>query len=744
MRRIILTLTAAAGLGAAAARAQEPPVCDAVLVAFAEARLGATGGPSSALHFLREDSTLAGLVAEQGADGSAFVSLPGGQRQGVDVSTTGAFRHQGCAEVTGVLRVLGKGETLMRSDGQPAPVSIFVFGGEAFFQAFEPGASITETNARLKVGALVLEPQLIAPGPDELRRAPTDPFRDFTVSAYITQNRPQTLIGSSPAAERPVGDHQWFAIDLRQGRGRQLAAIACDRPCVDYLDDYKLRLLAANGPAAAPLVPPTAPEPRAKPDPEVAFDNFDSEGLTVIVLGADGQVLSEERIDLAARAAEAGYGANKRLTVRAALEMLLNDSEVVSGTGRRILTDQGWLDETLADHALESAERGYRLVLRAPKPPEQPRLTGVDLVLDKAKGNAIFAYCTLLAEITHPEFDPVLLDMEIDFDGAELDAEGNEIYGRLSSKPDQQALIPDVPYDSLSLRLFAREQTRVVGGTPARPSSCALDWSGYFPHALLPLSEVAAGTDLPVALDADARIVVSGATLSSTARPVFAMVYNVTGLQDSNGAPLTPAVYPKWNYEAGGSDLQSALRILSQTVHQAFAGRTEEIFLAGAAGGGDKGFLAPEPFAPDSPQRVAAAVKPGEVGPDNLGNELRNLANSTTSVPRFVIVGRSGLPAGTDYCATPPEMPADSLRGSVVIDFLGKSAASDLPVAVQEHLGAPVGSPEFTQAARRLAALCPEDGSGLRHWVLTPDFKESFRLIGDLETLAPYLFGGLQ
>ena len=68
----------------------------------------------------------------------------------------------------------------------------------------------------------------------------------------------------------------------------------------------------------------------------------------------------------------------------------------------------------------------------------------------------------------------------------------------------------------------------------------------------------------------------------------------------------------------------------------------------------DKGFLPPEPLTADSALRAAKTLHPGEVGPLNLENELKARAASTATPPRFVILGRSGLDAGTDYCATPP------------------------------------------------------------------------------------------
>ncbi len=752
MKPWMLTMTGALGLWCGAAQAQEPPICDAVLVAFAEARLQPVDGPASALRFLREETTLRDGFSGSDVSVSGFLPPPGGDNAPVDISTTGAFQHEGCIQVTGKLMAMRNRQTLMRPNGQPVPVSMFFFDRGAFAKAFEPGPDIQETNARLKVGSLGLLPEMF--DPDSAGLAP-DPFPGFSLSAYIAQDRNNTLTGSYPQPDKSAGDHQWFGLDLRQGKGRQLVAVACDRPCQDYLDDYKLRLLAASGPAATVVDPvpasdpapaQTDPKPNLQPLPksEITFDGFEGEDLTIVVLSPEGEVVSEDRINLAAKAVEADWDAGERLRMRAALGMIMNETRAVSDIGLQTLIGSGWLDAALRSHEVQSAERGYRIVLRAPKPPELPRLTGVDLVLDQAKGNAIYAYCTLLAEITHPEHDPVVLGMEINFNGAELDAEGNEIYGRLSSNPAQQDLIPDVPYDELGLRLFARPETKVVGSAPARPSSCALDWAGYFPETLLPLSDLAAGTDLPVIFDVNNRVVVAGATLRGTARPVFAMVYNVIGLQDSNGALLDPTLYPRWNATAGGSDLQSALRILTATVFQVFANRTADLFLAEASGGSAKGFGQPQSLGPDSPQRVANGLKPGEIGPANLGIEVRNLANSTTAVPRYIILGRSGLPQGTDYCATPPDLPAKAMRGSVVIDFLSAEAANALPVTVRDRLVDPEGAPEFRDAARRLAALCPDDGSGLRHWVLTPDLTDSFRLIGDLETLAPYLFGGLQ
>ncbi|WP_417209924.1 hypothetical protein [Antarctobacter sp.] len=726
-------------LSAGALHAQEPPVCDAVLVAFAESRLS---GDLSAMHLLRDATPLFDPVPPGTPEAlpvfsGYFGRLGERQRDPVDFSTTGAFRHEGCIEVTGILRTKKSLEQLPRRDGTPMPVSVFVFNQGVFDIAFLEGPSITETNARMSVGPLLFHPDLREGAP---LTAQSDAFANFTVAPYIASEKDTTL---------GRGDYAWMGLDLRQGKGPQLVAVTCDRPCATYLDGFKARLLAASGPVN-PLAPPVANLPVAgadKPTPPDIGKTFADEALSITLIGPEEEVILLESLPLQQAMAQFSHDPQAQSAIRDALEAL-GGGVADRALALAQLIDVGLLDAGLQDYAIESADRGFRLVLRAPPPPPPRLLAGVDLLLADPPGSAVFEYCNPLVEITHPDHDPVRLPMQIDLASAITNAEGEEVYGRLTVAIDPDLAIAAVPLETLALRLFAASEVQSLTSPDPHPSSCSLAWGGRFPDTALPLAELSQTSDLPapvpVTVTDDGHVIFAEATLRSTARPVFVLLYNTTGLEDTNGAPLRPDLYPAWTHARGGRDMQSALSILVSSAQAVFAQRVEDLFLLQAAGGVAKGFLPPEPLTADSALRAADALRPGEVGPLNLENTLKDLVNSTATTPRFVVIGRSGLDAGADYCASPPALPEASRRGSLVIDFLSREAAFDLSRPVQATLINPTGAEAFAEAAQRLATRCPEDGSGLVHWVLTPDVADQFKLIHALETLAPYLFGGLQ
>ncbi|WP_323768885.1 hypothetical protein [Antarctobacter sp.] len=735
MKHTRFAVTLGLALSAGALHAQEPPVCDAVLVALAESRLS---GDLSAMNLIRDETPLFDAVAlrtpeAQPVFSGYFGRLAERQRDPVDFNTTGAFRHEGCVEVTGLLRTDRTLEELPRRDGTPMPVSVFVFNEGVFDMAFLEGPSITETNARMSVGPLLFHPDLREGG---ALTAQGDAFASFSVAPYIA-NEKDTTLGKA--------DYAWMGLDLRQGKGRQLVAVTCDRPCSSYLNGFKTRLLAASGPVI-PVAPPVTKAPDAGgEDPKLTngVNAFTDETLSITLIGPEEEVILLESLPLQEAMAQFSHDPQAQSAIRAALEAL-GGSEADRALALAQMIEFGLLDAGLQSYAIVAADRGYRLVLRAPPPPPPRLLTGVDLLLADPPGSAVFEYCNPLVEITHPDHDPVRLPMQIDLGSAVTNAEGEEVYGRLTVAIDPDLAISAVPLETLNLRLFAATEVQSLTSPEPHPSSCSLAWGGRFPETALPLAGVSQMPVLPVSVTDDGHVIFAEATLRSTARPVFVLLYNTTGLEDTNGAPLRPDLYPGWTHARGGRDMQSALSILVSSAQAVFGQRVEDLFLLQAAGGVAKGFLPPEPLTAESALRAADALRPGEVGPLNLENELKDLANSTATTPRFVIIGRSGLDAGADYCASPPALPEASRRGSLVIDFLSREAAFDLSRPVQATLINPTGPEAFTEAAERLATRCPEDGSGLVHWVLTPDVADQFKLILALETLAPYLFGGLQ
>ncbi|MBT52506.1 MAG: hypothetical protein CMF72_03725 [Mameliella sp.] len=194
------------GLSGGMLHAQEPPVCDAVLVAFAESRLS---DGLSAMRLLRDDSSLFDPVAAQTPETAPpfsgfFGLLTERQRDPVDFNTTGAFRHEGCIEVTGILRTDERQKVLSRRDGAPMPVSVFVFNEGVFGLEFLEGLSITETNARMRVGPLLIHPDLRGSGGGTLTRK-DDAFADFSVTPHIASQKPKGRAKRKARSPKAIG-----------------------------------------------------------------------------------------------------------------------------------------------------------------------------------------------------------------------------------------------------------------------------------------------------------------------------------------------------------------------------------------------------------------------------------------------------------------------------------------------------------------------------------------------------------
>ncbi|SMX41894.1 hypothetical protein [Maliponia aquimaris] len=730
MRHVTFPALIGLVLGAAPALAQVPPVCDAALIGLAQARMAAE---PQAMAFLRDATPVLDPVPPAGADayGALFGTAMQGSPDPLDFFTDGAFVHDACIEVTGTLKTTLKKVPIRSNTGLPVPVSIYVFQQGDLAKKTIAGSTSAQTNLRVKTGSFLIDPALRGATP-RLTSA-EDAFRNFALSAYVSQDQEATLTGSLDRA----GDHQWFALDLRQGAGRQLAAVVCDQPCDAYLDELKARLLAGSG----PVVARPAPEPPDGPTPPPAAPDFAGDRLSVVVLTHDGAITATEDIDLAGWVAAQGIDDAARRLLQETLTGFLGPS---AARDLSALFDLGLLAEDLRPLAIDSTDHAYRIILRQPEPPAPVLLRGVDVVLAQPSGSPVLDHCRIEVEVSHPDHDPLILDTVLDLDNTDRTESGDEKFLRFYTQALPEAPVLAEPVDSLSLRVYPAADFALFEGSQPKPSSCTLTWANRFPKQSFELAEVDVQTALPVLLTRDGKVIFHNVTLRSTARPVFVLLFNATGLTDSNGAPLNPELFPGWNTRRGGRDLQAALGIMARAAHDLFSRRVDDMFIAEAAGGLDKGFLDKVPFERETLARMAASLKPGEVGPFNLENEVRNLANSTAALPRFVILGRSGLPRDTDYCATIPDIPEDALAGSLLIDFLSRDATFDLSPAAQKGLIDPPGPETFATAAARLAARCPDDGSGLVHWVITPDTADALALLDNLETVATYIFGGLE
>lgn len=291
------------------------------------------------------------------------------------------------------------------------------------------------------------------------------------------------------------------------------------------------------------------------------------------------------------------------------------------------------------------------------------------------------------------------------------------------------------PIDKLGIRIFVPEAD---GSEPV--SSCNLIWNEVFPKEVFDLADIGPDNTQVVSIDREGVVSFSGAVLVSTARPVQVLAYTATGPEDSNGGKIFEAQYPAWTQQK----LAGALNTLLGDAKKAFDASTEEIFVSTPIGGRDqKDFGEPIDFT--SAEEVAKKLVTGEIGQTNLEYVISSLSENNGAPPRFVILGRTGLAETTNYCAQVPEWPKGTAKGSILIDFVPKAAVPALsPDMIIDLTNPPFDDRNLKEAVTNFAARCPDDGSGLAHWILIPDLANSLFLADNLKTLSRHIFGGLQ
>ena len=115
----------------------------------------------------------------------------------------------------------------------------------------------------------------------------------------------------------------------------------------------------------------------------------------------------------------------------------------------------------------------------------------------------------------------------------------------------------------------------------------------------------------------------------------------------------------------------------------------------------------------------------GSLGVESLDIAISKAIQRESEPPIFLVIGRTGLPLGSNYCAKVPDIPQAARMGSVIVDFVPSAAAEALPSETRSALDSGSGSDLPDDIVRRMpAARCKGSGSDeFDHWVLLPDDK---------------------
>ena len=180
-----------------------------------------------------------------------------------------------------------------------------------------------------------------------------------------------------------------------------------------------------------------------------------------------------------------------------------------------------------------------------------------------------------------------------------------------------------------------------------------------------------------------------------------------------------------------------------RAAHAAYSNRTSAVFTLTGEDPIGKDFGGATPLTDDRMQNEVVNLLDGSLGIESLNFAIKKVTQREDEPPIVLVIGRSGLKLGSNYCASAPDIPATARKGSVVVDFVPSIAVSDLPSETHAALEPDSGSELPDAIVRRMpAARCPKSGPDeFDHWVLAPDDK----IRGwpkALDSLATLIFAG--
>lgn len=678
---------------------------------LAEAGLDQWRGAHSGDRFLENETGLLdlyfGKVESDGRYGDFYSQQGQPALKALDFHTGSSQRLAGgCVRLDGNI---GSDETeverrtyVVRRDGIEFPVSMFVYEDDA------PRLS-DGTNVKVKVANLDLVP---GSGPP----ASSDLLSRFGLSAYVGRLIDTTITGSVDTEGNLVGNgqHVWLAADI--GKGDQLIGVVCRPDCKSLLSKTR---------STPEFRPTTAPPPVVVPPPPIPPAAPDFTGVKLDLLNE--YLVAFGQVDLGAKMN--GSSDNDRTVLDVTLEDLASSDPARRQTALKALLDSGIIAELKpGEWQVDGFEKLFRIVLRRTG---AERLTRVTVQLKPEYGRELLGNCVPSLEISHPSYAPLLLDFQLP-----PSATPGLAYDRYSVKLDQGEPILSEPPDSLSLRVFLKENP---------DATCRLIWKDRFPQIAY---RIPAFSDIPAdgsfSLSDDGVATFNSVVFTSTRPPLHLVLFNKTGPVDANGEATDPDVYPRWNAPDDRADFAEAMSILANAAFGALNAKSGGVFQVLAdPHPASKDFGSAETFYEEQMKDAWPELRPGGFGGESLKHALQGSSPDLGLPPLFVVIGRTGLPVGTDYCAEVPAAGVVATDGSILIDFVPQEFVEYLPQEVQDSIDNSTVSSELAKAIKGFpAATCPaKEGSTLVHWVLLPDGKRTSSWRPDLETVASYIFG---
>jgi hypothetical protein len=555
------------------------------------------------------------------------------------------------------------------------------------------------------------------------------PFDTFRVSAYVGGSKSTTMLGSQPVrgtSTAPLpGESIWFAADL--GAGPQLVAVICEGQCADYAED---------GPVFPQFRPETAQAvvgtPRDTQQPTQTVPVLDDPNFHISIEGGDEFIRPWSDLTAGLSATDLSIASN-------AVSLLSSEDEQNRAYGMETLFGlPGFPDDsgkiTLENLTFESftQQAEFRLHLSETVSRTVKR---VEVVFPEPfyPSNPTLADCTITAQFYLGENSRGSAEMVFKQENNLISSLNFELGQDLVAFQDSAANDPD-PSDG------EIESTLLLVTTPGAESSCRIDWGDAARNELgVELFQEEGAVNYRFDPDTGVALFTNIALLSTLA-PAHIVVYNKTGPIDSSDLPTEKSLYPDWE----DNDLmEETLKTLVDAAEAMLQTQASDVRIS---------FGHESSLRQDFTQSVVAseslierAIKPtqGGVGIEALALNLSETLEALEDrIHTIVVLGRTGLPTGSDYCERVPEALRSGTTPVILVDFAPDSAIDAMEYLTLEATFSE-GVPDIVeQIDRKLPILkCPSvNGSQLDHWVIFVNAGSYRGYRGSLANFATYLF----
>ena len=542
----------------------------------------------------------------------------------------------------------------------------------------------------------------------------SDLMSKFYVSAYVNGQKGATIVGPVDEFGQHTGSGEsaWFEADI--GKGPQLIGVICSTRCNTVMSDTSA---VPTFPSVAGLSNGSDAEP---PQPAPDF-----KVVRLLVMGAGTEVLSN--VDLSS--AVQGFSDEDRRLLATKLPDFSSSDPSKSRAALEYAIEKGLIEGINSEEwQVQKSETNYNVFLSRTGP---ERLTRVTVPLKPEYKQKLLQNCSPILEISRPDFGDQPYEIYLT-----VKAGVNGGYESFSVDLDPGVPILAEPLETLALKVYLKDDAN---------ATCRLSWNDIFPskpYKLAPLSNPNMAGLFSLSDDGVATFL--SVEFTSSRPPVRLVLFNKSGPEDTNGVQTEASLYPVWNAKENEDELKEALIILRRAAYEALEKTAGGVFQVSA----DDTNLASKVFGDPKPldeKQVGDVpdVVPGPFGMDSIKYALEHPSNNGALMPDFVVIGRTGLPADTNYCTEIPDSARQTTSRLVLIDFVPKAASGILTSNSDIVFDGNERPEDVKDAFRRFpAALCPPlDGSpALEHWVLLPDYKSEISWRDDLKVVAKQIF----